>query len=588
MWRLIIWFVIAAALAWGVTWLAGNPGTITIDWLGWHIEDMPVALALALLLVGLLALWIVFRLLRWIIGAPFAITDFFRGRRRRKAQKAIASGVTALLAGNASSARKAASQAARLAPSEPLARLLQGQAALAAGEHKAAQFHFEALKDDPAAEPAALHGLYDIAMRANDLATARAIAERAMQRYPDLPWAAEAMLRFSALAGDWATVRQLLARMRKHKLIDKAEEKRLQATALAAEAQQLEERQREQALQLALQAHKLDPALVPAALTAGRLLAAQGKLRKAARVLEQTWARSPHPDIAEVYAHLRSGDSPRDRLQRVRQLLKKASGGEEGAVALARAAIDAQDWETALGALRPWLNENPSARIFLLMAELEEARSGDIGRMREWLSRARRARPGPAWVAGGFVSPVWLPLTPDGELGAFRWQEPPQSAAAQLAAEPVPEELLRAPEAAEPPAPEDSARLIEAEVRPADEDAGTAEGTAEKAEAEAGEPAQAAAEDTGDRTGNKASDKAGGKAADAGKAEAKAGEAATATTDAKAATPPEPPAATTEKAAPPPPPRGAEAVADLPHEEVKRPPLPDDPGPLPAGKAGKA
>ena len=559
MWRLIIWFLIAAGLAWGLTWVANHPGTITVEWLGWRIEDIPVALALAALLIGLLVLWLAFRLLRWLIGAPFAVTDMFRTRRRRKAMREMSTGLTALMAGDAETARRAAHKAARLLPDDPMTQLLEAQAELQAGNLRAANHYFAQLKENPETEPAALHGMFELAQREGNAEAAKAIAEQALRRHPNLPWAAEAVLKFAALAGDWPRVRALLARMRKAKLIDRAEEKRKLAVTFAAEAQALEEQEPDKALEAALQAHKLDPSLVPAAVIAGRLLAQQGKLRKAAKVLEQTWKLSPHPDIAEVYAHLRHGDSPADRLARVRQLLKKGSGNEEGAVALARAAIDAHAWDVALGALRPWLNENPSARIFLLMAELEEARSGDIGRMREWLRRARMARPDPAWVAGSYISPVWLPITPDGVLGAFKWQEPPTTPGTRVLGEPVPQEWLEAPvRVAEPGETEEEAeepKLIEAQVTEAGAEAGEAASGEEKAEEEsvAGKPAGKAAPAEERAAAEKAGETAGEK---------------------KAA--PEKPRVVRLKS-----PAGAEAVADLPEEDAVRPPLPDDPGPVP-------
>ena len=563
MWRLIIWFLIAAGLAWGLTWVASHPGTITVEWLGWRIEDVPVVLALTVLLIGLLLLWIVFRLLRWLIGAPLAVTGMVRARRRRKAMREMSTGLTALMAGDAETARRAAHKAARLLPDDPMTQLLEAQAELQAGNLRAANHYFAQLKENPETEPAALHGMFELAQRQGNAEAARAIAEQALRRYPNLPWAAEAMLKFAALAGDWPRVRTLLAHMRKAKLIDRAEEKRKLAVTYTAEAQALEEQEPDKALEAALQAHKLDPSLVPAAVIAGRLLTQQGKLRKAARVLEQTWKLSPHPDIAEVYAHLRHGDSPADRLARVRQLLKKASGGEEGAVALARAAIDAREWDVALGALRPWLNENPSARIFLLMAELEEARSGDIGRMREWLRRARMARPDPAWVAGSYISPVWLPITPDGELGAFRWQEPPATPGSQMLGEPVPQEWLEAPvrveetggtaeESGEP-------KLIEAQVKDAaagEEAEGGAVAEAPKEEgkqpAAAAEPAEGKEEKAEKASVEGASDKGGKEAA------------------------PEKPRVVRLKT-----PTGAEAVAEVPEDSGVKPPLPDDPGPVP-------
>ena len=569
MWRLIFWFVVVMALAWGLTWLASHPGYLTIDWFGWHIENMPVAMALALLLVMLLIGWAVLRLLRWIIGAPFAISDLFRRNRRRKLLQELTSGFTALLAGDAASAGRAARKAVRLAPEEPMARLLEAHSALAAGDARAAHHYLARLRKDPQMEPAALHGLFQLAQKEGNMDAARAVAEVALRKYPHLSWAAQAALKFAALAGEWERVRALLARMRKAKLIDRAEERRKQAAALIAEAQALEEQDAARALQLALQAHKLDPALVPAAVIAGRLLAAQGKVRKAAKVLEKTWKLSPHPDIAEVYAHLRHGDSPADRLERVRQLLKKGSGGEEGAVALARAAIDAHEWETALGALRPWLNENPSARIYLLLAELEEARGGDIGRMREWLRRARMARPDPAWVAGGVVSPVWLPATPAGEVGVFEWREPPASPNVKLLSEPVPQEWLEAPAAG---AVEEAPQALPAEVVDAPEagvETPAAPSTPAAPVEEAPEPPLAQPATEAAATPPAPSGEEGVAPPDIVEQPAPMAPRRPAVETADIATAPQPPL------------HGAEAVADVPEEPAQRPPLPDDPGPLP-------
>ena len=45
-----------------------------------------------------------------------------------------------------------------------------------------------------------------------------------------------------------------------------------------------------------------------------------GNTPRAARVLLKTWRLAPHPDLAAAYAYARPGDSPRDRLNRVRHL----------------------------------------------------------------------------------------------------------------------------------------------------------------------------------------------------------------------------------------------------------------------------
>ncbi len=163
---------------------------------------------------------------------------------------------------------------------------------------------------------------------------------------------------------------------------------------------------------------------MPAAALAGRLLGEAGELRKAARIVEAAWHANPHPDLAETYAHLRPGDSARDRLARVQALAEKAPGNIEGALAVARAALDAQEFAIARRVLAP-LAIAPTQRVAMLMAELEEMEHGDEGRAREWMTRAVHARRDPAWTADGFVSERWMPVSPvTGRLDAFQWKDP--------------------------------------------------------------------------------------------------------------------------------------------------------------------
>jgi len=72
---------------------------------------------------------------------------------------------------------------------------------------------------------------------------------------------------------------------------------------LAAQALAIEDSNKALALELALKAHKLDPALVPAAAVAARVLVSQASQRKAAKIIRETWAAAPHPELAEVQAN---------------------------------------------------------------------------------------------------------------------------------------------------------------------------------------------------------------------------------------------------------------------------------------------
>jgi len=224
-------------------------------------------------------------------------------------------------------------------------------------------------------------------------------------------------------------------------LIDKQAAKRQRAVLLTAIARDREAGEPESAAERALQAVKLSPGLVPAACIAGRLLARRGDLKKAARVIEGAWKINPHPDLAQVYLGLRTGDSVRDRLARAETLAKLSSWDPEARLAVAQAALDAREFGRAREALQPLTLEGPTARTCLMMASIEEAEHGaQSGRAREWLSRAARAPRDPLWIADGTASRTWEPVSPvTGQLDAFTWQAPPNALGAP--AEPMdPEE----------------------------------------------------------------------------------------------------------------------------------------------------
>ena len=162
---------------------------------------------------------------------------------------------------------------------------------------------------------------------------------------------------------------------------------------------------------------------MPAAALAGRMLAEGGELRKASRIVNKAWQAHPHPDLAQVFSDLRFGDAARDRLKRIEALAKKVPGHIEGALALARAALDAREFAKARAALASFLAA-PTKRVALLMAELERIEHNDEGRAREWIARALNAAPDPAWTAEGHVSDRWLPVSPSGRLDAFEWRVP--------------------------------------------------------------------------------------------------------------------------------------------------------------------
>ena len=431
--RVALYLILVGAIAYGVALLADRPGDVVVTWQGLRIETSLLVLGAAIL-AAVIVLSFVLGLIRWVVRSPIVLARLLRNRRGVRAYEAISHGLIAVGAGDVAAAQRFTAEVQRLAPGEPLALLLSAQAAQLAGDRDAAERAFRTMAAQPDTKALGLHGLFIEARRRNDGGSARAYAEEAARIAPSLSWAGTAVLEARCRDGDWAGALNLLEQQRR--MLDKATYRRQRAVLLTARALAVEDSDRDAAKEFALEANKLAPDLVPAAAVAGRLLAEGGHLRKASRIIDSAWRVNPHPELAQAYAELRSGESARDKLKRIEAGARRVPGHIEGALAVAGAALDAQEFAKARSEISPYL-DRPTRRVCVLMAKLERTERNDEGRAREWMARALNAPPDPQWTADGYVSDRWLPVSPvSGRIDAFVWRVPLTGAIAAPIIEP--------------------------------------------------------------------------------------------------------------------------------------------------------
>lgn len=432
--RLVAFLLVVLAFAAGLHWLADRPGTITIEWLG-YIAETSMFRALIILAMVLALAFATWSLLRQAWRSPATVGRYLYRRRQKRGLDALTSGIIAVGAGDRALAVRYAAQARKALPHEPLTHLLRAQAAQIGGDRATARRIFEAMLASPETEQLGLRGLFLEAEREGEHEAARQFAERALQRNAKLGWPVESLFELQCRAQDWPAALHTLEIARRQHVIEKAPAARRRAVLLTAQAQALEDSDADKALELAQEAHRLAPDLVPAAAIAGRVLAARGNTPRAARVLLKTWRAAPHPDLAAAYAYARPGDSPRDRLNRVRHLARLTPNNTEAQIAVAISAIDARDWTEARKALEPLIDDRLTPRVCTLMARIEGEQNSDAGRVREWLARAANAARDPTWTADGVVSDHWSAVSPvTGALDVFQWRAPVELGGDQSAA----------------------------------------------------------------------------------------------------------------------------------------------------------
>lgn len=422
--RLILFLVSVFLLASGLAWLADRPGNVLLTWEGYEIET---SVFRAIVILGLLmgAAVFVWSLVRQIWSSPAIISRQLTRRRQQRGLDALSSGMIAIGAGDRASAARAAIQARKAIPNEPLTHLLRAQAAQLTGDRATARRIFEAMLGSPDTEQLGLRGLYLEARREGEPEAAMQFAERAARINPRLGWPLEAQFEMQLKTGNWAGAADTVALAKRNGHLERPTADRRRALMLAAEALRIEDSDPDKALAAAIEAHALAPDLISAAAVGGRILAARGQTAKAAKIIQRTWSKTPHPDLAAAYAYARIGDSPHDRLDRIKQLALLKPHDVESGVAWAGAALEAREFRVARHALQPFLKEKLTRRVARLMARIEIADKNDAGRAREWIARAATAARDPVWTADGVVLDAWSPVSPiTATLDTVEWRTP--------------------------------------------------------------------------------------------------------------------------------------------------------------------
>ncbi len=423
MYRIILFLALIALAASGAAWVADQAGDVVLSWSGWRVHaTLPVfALGLGIAIVAAMAAWGGLRAL-WRL--PEKIRKAHRERRHARGRHAITHGLLAIGHGDSAAARRHADVARRHAAGDPLTLLLHAQSAQLDGNRDAAREAFRTMAEREDTRLLGLRGLFIEAQRADDVVAAVTIAEEALKTSPSSTWASQAVLGFRCARGDWIGALSILDNNLASGLIDKPAYRRQRGVLLTARALELETTDRDLSRDVVMEAVKLAPTLVPAAVLAAKYQSEAHQIRRAMRIVEAAWLAHPHPDLADAYAHVKLGDSARQRLVRIETLAAKAPGHLESALAVARAAIDAAEFGKARAALAPFIDA-PTQRVAMLMAEIERTEHGDSGKARAWTLRAVRALHDPVWTADGYVSDRWRPVSPvSGRLDAFRWQMP--------------------------------------------------------------------------------------------------------------------------------------------------------------------
>lgn len=407
---LLIFLVACAAVA--ALALAGDPGRATVIWLGWR-ADMTAAAVVLLILFSALAAMVLWRLMIWVLEAPRRAEQSRRADRRRQADEVLSRGFLAVAAGDGSEARRLAQKSANLAGETPaLVRVLQAQAAEAAGDAAAAHAAYTAMLGFPEMRLAGHRGLMQLAAQEGEAQVALDHAQQAYVLVRTAPWAWRALLNAKLDAADWTGALDLVKGALDRKIVSPIVAERARAALLAASAAQLEHapdaRARDQALDQAAEAARLQPGFAPGVVMAARLLALDGKLSKASATIESAWKVAPHPALWLAYRDLRTDETPRQRAARLAELAGMSPDHRESRILFVEQALIAGEAAAARAATRALEGTPITARLAGLFARVAYA-GGAPDEARMWMAQGLSAP----------QEPDWSDLDPEGRAFAY-------------------------------------------------------------------------------------------------------------------------------------------------------------------------
>jgi HemY protein len=426
--RLIIFLIVAIALSLLAAWLADNPGQVALEWLGVRIQTSVAVLIIGVLVVALI-IALVIELIRALTRAPDQI------RRRRKAAKvehgyhALSQGMVAAAAGDVAAAKHLNKRAEKLLDGSPSTLLLSAQAAQLEGDETSAHLKFQQMLKHRETEFLGLRGLLSQAIKDGDHDTALRLARRAYLRRPNTPWVLTTLFDLQTRGELWTEAINTVGDMARYKVIDRDTANRRRAILIhQSAAEQRAGGKPYEALSRAQKAHKLLPSLAPIAVQASDIAEQVGKPKVAKKILETSWKARPHPAIARSYLALHQEQPPAERYKLIEKLYQLQPDHLEGELVLAEAALNAKDYKAARAALQRALKLEPTASVYRLMAELEQAEGHDSEKARAWLARAVDAPSDPAWVceSTGEMRASWSAFGPDGRFDSLRWGGPPK------------------------------------------------------------------------------------------------------------------------------------------------------------------
>ncbi len=456
--KILVFIALVVGLTIGTgIWMETGPGVrLAIGTVEFNLGPLQAVIA-ALVLLG--AVWLLFKVagllvafLKFLNGDETAMSRYFTRNRERKGFTLLADSMLALSAGEGRQAMAKAAKAERYLKRPEVTGLVMAQAAELVGDRTKATETYKTLLKSDKTRFIGIQGLLSQKLEDGDTEVALQLAQKAFALRPKNDNMADTLLKLQAGDHDWKGARQTLGAKLKAGNMPRDLHRRRDAVLAVSQAKDvMSEGTSIEAREAAIEASRLSPDLVPAAVMAAHAYIEQDKPKYAARVIKKTWEAQPHPELATAFAAIEPNESPKDRVKRFEPLLRLRPDDMETTLLRAELLIGAEDFPGARRAMGDTVTDNPTTRSLAIMAAIERGTGASEEVVRGFLARAVTASRGPQWVCDSCqsIAGEWGPICENcGGFDTLSWRTPPaRDAGMPTGAEMLPL-IVGAPEAA--------------------------------------------------------------------------------------------------------------------------------------------
>ena len=436
--KIVVFIALVAAASFGAIYLLEFDGGVRIVMAGQEFNLTPIMAVIALVVL-VIAIWMLLKLasfiialLRFINGDETAVSRYFDRNRQEKGYRALSDGLMALASGEGDVAMAKASKAEKYLRKPALTNLITAQAAEMSGNRSKAEEVYKRLLKNEKTRFVGVRGIMRQKLSDGDTDTALKLAKTAFALKPRHEEVQDTLLKLQAQQQDWAGARETLNAKLKYGTLPRDVHRRRNAVLALSEARDIiDEGKSIEARETAIEANRLSPDLVPAAVMAARSYIEKGSKRNAARVVRKAWDSQPHPDLAAAFAEIEPDETPQARIKRFAKLLKSNPDNRETKLIDAELHIAAEDFPGARRALGDLAETDPDARALTIMAAVERGEGAPDAVVKGWLARALSAPRGPQWVCDKcqHIHAEWTPICDNCEsVDTLSWRAPPASA----------------------------------------------------------------------------------------------------------------------------------------------------------------